>query len=92
MIIFRNLYIVYKVLSRNASGTSQNTSTSGPFQQFIPGLLQDLESLLDSMDRPDCFPGILEVLEKIAERYPQEFRDRFQVVYSFKKTSLPIKF
>jgi hypothetical protein len=31
------------------------------------------------MDSSDCFPGILEVLEKIAERYPQEFGERFQV-------------
>ncbi|GBC43817.2 serine/threonine-protein kinase SMG1 isoform X3 [Rhizophagus irregularis DAOM 181602=DAOM 197198] len=74
------LFSLKEVLSRNVSGTSQNVSTSGPFQQFIPGLLQDLEGLLDSMDRSDCFPGILEVLEKIAEKYPQEFGERFQDV------------
>ncbi|GET01157.1 serine/threonine-protein kinase SMG1 isoform X2 [Rhizophagus clarus] len=74
------LFSLKEVLSRNASGTSQNISTPGPFQQFIPGLLQDLESLLDSMDRSDCFPGILEVLEKISEKYPQEFGERFQDV------------
>ncbi|CAI2173764.1 5161_t:CDS:10 [Funneliformis geosporum] len=75
------LFSLKEVLSRNVSGTnSQNTLTSGPFQQYIPGLLQDLESLLDSMDSSDFFPGILEVLEKIAEKYPQEFGDRFKDV------------
>ncbi|CAG8459304.1 17347_t:CDS:10, partial [Acaulospora colombiana] len=47
-------------------------------QPYIPGLLHDLESLLDSMDSPDCFPGVLEVLDKIAENYSDEFEDRFQ--------------
>ncbi|CAG8478500.1 7348_t:CDS:10 [Funneliformis caledonium] len=75
------LFSLKEVLSRNVSGTSsQNTLISGPFQQYIPGLLQDLESLLDSMDSSDFFPGILEVLEKIAEKYPQEFGDRFKDV------------
>ncbi|CAG8780024.1 17461_t:CDS:2, partial [Racocetra fulgida] len=66
-----------EVFARNQlASSSQTVSNSGPFQQFIPNVLHDLESLLDSMDSSDCFPGILEVLEKIAERYPTEFGER----------------
>ncbi|KAF0561158.1 Serine/threonine-protein kinase SMG1 [Gigaspora margarita] len=68
-----------EVFVRNQfASSSQTISSSGPLQQFIPNVLHDLESLLDSMDSSDCFPGILEVLEKIAERYPTEFGERFQ--------------
>ncbi|CAH1764116.1 6132_t:CDS:10 [Entrophospora sp. SA101] len=58
-----------EVFSRNSYGI---------LQPSIAGLIHDLESLLDSMDSADCFPGILDVLEKIAEKYPTEFGERFQ--------------
>ncbi|CAG8432924.1 6070_t:CDS:10 [Diversispora eburnea] len=62
-----------EIFSRN-----QTNSISQNIQQHIPGLLHDLEGLLDSMDSSDYFPGIIDVLDRIAEKYSVEFGERFQ--------------
>jgi len=66
-----------KLLSRPAHSSSHPPSSI--LQPLIPSILIDVEALLDSMACVDCFPGILEVLEKIVDKYPNEFCERFQV-------------
>ena len=70
-----------KLLSRPAHSSSHSSShpPSSILQPLIPSILIDVEALLDSMECVDCFSGILEVLEKIVEKYPNEFCERFQV-------------
>ncbi|CAG8612564.1 10733_t:CDS:10, partial [Paraglomus occultum] len=75
----RKMWIVAslrELLSRPAHSSSHPLSSI--LQPLIPSILIDVEALLDSMECVDCFPVILEVLEKIVEKYPNEFCERFQ--------------
>ncbi|CAG8560727.1 5738_t:CDS:10, partial [Ambispora gerdemannii] len=61
-----------------SSNNSQNIVSYSTMQQLIPNVVSELENLLDSTECVDYFSGLLEVLERIADRYPTEFGNRFQ--------------
>ncbi|CAG8553655.1 2074_t:CDS:10, partial [Ambispora leptoticha] len=61
-----------------SSNNAQNIVPYSTMQQLIPNILSELENLLDSAECVDYFSGLLEVLERIADRYPTEFENRFQ--------------
>ncbi|KAI8811995.1 hypothetical protein BJ742DRAFT_768568 [Cladochytrium replicatum] len=54
---------------------SQNSAIN--FGRYVDSILDDLQSVLDGPNAPECLPKILDVFHLIADRYPSKFSVHF---------------